>query len=139
MLLRVFIILDSRGSAVAPRYAVRKNRSGYPAPCEPLCWASPCFVRPSNVYRVNSLLLCVLPRVASVNWWISDWPQPPTSEQLTMQLLTPPPFVNSSDPASRPDGAAALDRCEGGRRARTARPLHWEAKPGFWSAGETPR
>src|SRR5216684_1879330 len=25
------------------------------------------------------------------------------------------------------------------RRARTARPLHWEAKPGFWSAGETPR
>ena len=28
-----------------------------------------------------------------------------------MQLLTPPPFVNSSDPASRPDGAAALDRC----------------------------
>src|ERR1700680_1786380 len=61
MLLRVFIILDSRGSAVAPRYAVRKNRSGYPAPCDPLCWESPCFVRPSNVYRVNSLLLCVLP------------------------------------------------------------------------------
>src|SRR3984893_44316 len=77
--------------------------------------------------------------VVSVNWWKSNWHQPSTSEQLTMQLLTPPPCVNSSDPASRPDGAAALDRCAGGQRARTARLLHWEAKPGFWSAGETPR
>ena len=32
--------------------------------------------------------------VVSVNWWKSNWHQPSTSEQLTMQLLTPPPFVN---------------------------------------------
>jgi hypothetical protein len=33
-------------------------------------------------------------RVVSVNWWKSNWHKPSTSEQLTMQLLTPPPFVN---------------------------------------------
>jgi hypothetical protein len=38
-----------------------------------------------------SLLACL---VVSVNWWKSNWHQPSTSEQLTMQLLTPPPFVN---------------------------------------------
>jgi hypothetical protein len=32
--------------------------------------------------------------VVSVNWWKSNWHQPSTSEQLTMQLLMPPPFVN---------------------------------------------
>src|SRR6202022_4718802 len=92
-----------------------------------------------EVLHFQHSLIVVRHVVVSVNWWKSNWHQPSTSEQLTMQLLTPPPFVNSSDPASRPDGAAALDRCAGGRRARTARPLHWEAKPGFWSAGETPR
>jgi hypothetical protein len=32
--------------------------------------------------------------VVSVNWWKSNWHQPSTSEQLTRQLLMPPPFVN---------------------------------------------
>ena len=32
--------------------------------------------------------------VVSVNWWKSSWHQPSTSEQLTIQLLTPPPFVD---------------------------------------------
>jgi hypothetical protein len=32
--------------------------------------------------------------VVSVNWWKSSWHRQSTSEQLSMQLLTPPSFVD---------------------------------------------
>ena len=43
---------------------------------------------------VLCLSSCSAKTMVSVNWWKSNRHQPSTSEQLTMQLLTPPPFVN---------------------------------------------
>jgi hypothetical protein len=48
-----------------------------------------------NVYVARLTRLRVYFRsVVSVNGGKENWHQPSTSEQLTMQLLTPPPFVN---------------------------------------------